>query len=213
LIALFTGARMSEILQLERSDVSEQENTWVISFDVSGVSDVDNNKRLKAAGSVRAVPVHSRLVKLGFIDFVKSKKGRIFDDEERNQKGKFDAYQKYFAQYRLKLGVGPKNDMEKCDFHSFRHTVRTRLTELKSTGKSSQRFDSGLIDSIIGHQSRDRGIGEEVYNHAQQIAAKKKALERLDYDAIDFDKLIAWQKCIFARAPYRKKAASKLKNK
>lgn len=49
--------------------------------------------------------------------------------------------------------------MEKKDFHSFRHTVRTRLSEIHTISKGSARLDEILIDAIVGHTSVGRSIG------------------------------------------------------
>lgn len=75
-----------------------------------------------------------------------------------------------------------------------------RLTP--ATGKASERFDEGLIDAIVGHVSKDRSEGQKSYNHSQYIDIKKKALDRLEYDFIDFDKIIPWDKCEFNRKLY-----------
>lgn len=203
LIALFTGARLSEILQLERHDIHREGRDWVIKFDDLNPLSKDKHKRLKQESSRRSVPVSKQLIDLGFIEYVHTQNERIFPDEPRNAHGKFDAFQKRQAIYRKSVGVAPRNGMEMKDFHSFRHTVRTRLSELRNTGRANQRFDEGLIDSIIGHASRSRSIGEAAYTHSQHIPAKRRALNRLNYSSIDFDKLIEWHHSDFVRAQYR----------
>lgn len=206
LIALFTGARMSEILQLERHDIVKVGQYWVINFDDTNPLSVDEFKRLKQAGSMRMVPIHKQLIDLRLIDYIETRTERLFPDELRNDHGKFDAFSKRIATYRKRMGVGPKNDQELRDFHSFRHTVHTRLSELRTIGKPSDRFDEGLIDAIIGHVSKNRSIGETVYNHSQYIKAKNRALNRLQYDSIDFSQYVKWSKCDFAREEYRSRA-------
>ena len=211
LIALFTGARMSEILQLEVHDVEKVEGVWVFHFDDLDHRSTDQHKRLKQAGSRRIVPIHKQLLNLKFIDYVKTREDRLFPDEPRNAKGKFDAFQKRHTYYRKQLGVKPKHKMELKDFHSFRHTVRTRLAELRTTGHVSQQFDEGLIDAIVGHTSKGRSIGESTYNHHQYIKTKNKAINRLTYPSINFDKLLTWGKCEFARVPFRKSVTERRK--
>lgn len=214
LIALFTGARMAEIMQLERQDIIKEGSVWCINFDDTNPESVDEYKNLKQTGSNRAVPIHKQLIALGFIQYIETRTNRLFPDEPRNVDRKFDAFSKRQATYRKQKGVGPSNDKELKDFHSFRHTVRTRLSELRTTGRATERFDEGLIDAIVGHESRGRSIGESVYNHSQVIKAKNKALNRLKYDSIDFSQYIEWSKCDFARKEYRRLArqlASKAK--
>lgn len=204
LVDLFTGARMSEILQLERRDIYQEDKIWVIDFNDTSHDGIDPYKRLKRAGSHRVVPVHSQLIKLGFIDFVETKDKRIFDDEKRDGEGNFKDFPKRHSTYRKSVKVTKsKSKPEMKDFHSFRHTVITRLTDIKSVGRASQRFDVGIIDAIVGHESAARSEGEKTYNHSQQIKTKKQALERLEYPSIDFDKIIRWDKCSFYRKAYR----------
>ncbi len=205
LISLYTGARMSEILQLERHDIKNESDIWVFNFDDVDFHSSDSKKHIKNDDSRRLVPIHKQLLDLGFIDYVKTiVKGKLFPDEPRNDKGKFDAFQKRHTTYRKQVSVVPAHQMELKDFHSFRHTVRTRLSDIRTTGRASQQFDEGTIDSILGHASKGRSIGQTTYNHSQYIAAKKKALDRLHYPSIDFESIIKWSKCEFHRESLRK---------
>lgn len=211
LIALFTGARMSEILQLETHDIEQIQDIWVFNFDGSDHNSEDKHKRLKNDSSTRLVPVHHQLIKLDFIQYVNSRTSRLFDDEPRDKHGKFDAFSKRQRTYRKQVGVTPSHSMELKDFHSFRHTVETRLNEIRSVGRPSQRFDIGTIDGILGHASRERSIGQRDYNHSQYIEAKRNALNRLQYDSIVFENILHWKKCNFSRLPYRQKMTKSLR--
>lgn len=203
LIALFTGARMSEILQLEKKDIQKIENIYVIDFNEDSENSADEQKRLKSKSARRKVPIHDQLLQLDFITYVESVKDRLFPDELRNNKGKFHNFQRRCNYYIRKCNVKrPSKDVYK-DFHSFRHTVETILNELSNTGTPSQRFDSVLIDSIIGHSNQTKSIGQKIYNHADQLRAKHRAINRIEYPAIDFRKIVSWQKCTFARKPFR----------
>lgn len=204
LIALFTGARMSEILQLEKQDIKKVGKIWTMSITNADNQSEDKDKRVKAKGSIREIPIHKQLLDLKFIDYLKSVDGRLFPDEPRNNKGKFDAFQKRFATYIKQVKVLPTHELEQKTFHNFRHTVRTKLAEIRTTGKASERFDEGLIDGILGHSSKDRSEGQKSYNHTQYIEAKSNALGRLEYNCIDFEKLIQWNNCEFWRKRFRK---------
>ena len=207
LIALVTGARMGEIVQLERHNI-QRSNNGIWYFDITDEDvhlSVDPEKKIKTAGSKRQVPIHDILLKLRFLEYVETRQDRLFPDEKRNKLGKFDRFQKAQARYRKKIKILPSHDMEKKDFHSFRHTVRTRLSEIRTIGKGSARFDESLIDAIVGHTSAGRSIGEKVYNHSQYLEAKSKALSRLKYDSIDFNRIIPWEKCLFHREVMRKR--------
>ena len=193
LISLFTGARQTEIIQLEKKDIIKEKNVWL--FDINEVEEVEdkfgNVKSIKTIGSKRKIPIHPELIKLGFRDYLKTiKAGRIFPDEERSKKGNFALFQSRWGKQRKVLGVVPLHDLELRDFHSFRHTVRTELSEFN--------INEGLIDAILGHTSKERSEGK-TYDHSEKISAKYKAIKKLKYDYIDFDNMIPWYNCSFNR--------------
>ncbi|WP_428354763.1 site-specific integrase [Methyloprofundus sp.] len=191
LIALFTGGTLSELVQLYSSDIFEKEGEWVIDIN-SG-----DDKELKVEGSdddepdgrPRIIPIHQQLIKLGFIDFVEHQQSKgeqkLFPDEPRNKNYKFDNFSKRFRYYRDKVGAGPRNDKEFRDFHSFRHLVRTNLEEIG--------VETGLIDDIIGHTSKDRSMGKQIYSHSELIKRKAAAIKKLNYPCIDFTKIRDWK--------------------
>ena len=185
LIALFTGARMGEIIQLNVTDVRKEDDIWV--FDIND----ENDKSVKTECGKRLVPIHSKLINIGFLDFVikrKKSSDRLFPEELRAVNGKFSNFSKRFSTYRNKKGVITP-DNKRLDFHSFRHTVRTALVDAS--------VNETLIDDIIGHSSKE-SIGKKIYTHTQQLPQKKKAIEKLQY-AIDFSKLKRWDSSRFYR--------------
>ncbi|WP_157946801.1 tyrosine-type recombinase/integrase [Thalassobius sp. I31.1] len=78
LLAMFTGARLNEICQIEIADIQQTDGIWVLNITDEG----ENNKRLKARASKRQVPLHSELIRLGFPAFIESRKEhtRLFHD-------------------------------------------------------------------------------------------------------------------------------------
>lgn len=183
LIALFTGARMGEILQLHLADIKEIDGAWVFDLNEEG------DKQLKSENSTRIVPVHSQLITMGLLDFVAhrrklKKDAKLFPEEPRTAEGKFDNYSKRFRTYRNRIGI-TKDDDEMVDFHSFRHTIRTKLVEAS--------VSETLIDDIVGHSSGGASIGKRVYTHSDLIPQKKEAIEKLTYK-IDFSKIKPWNK-------------------
>jgi integrase len=183
LIALFTGARLGEILQLHLCDIKQVEGIWV--FDLNDEGD----KQLKSENSSRLVPIHSRLLDLGILDFVSfrrklKKSANLFPEEPRKIDGKFDNYSKRFRTYKNRVGIETGDD-QMIDFHSFRHTVRTKLVEAS--------VHESLIDDIIGHSSASASIGKKIYTHSNLIPQKKEAIELLSYK-INFEKMKPWNK-------------------
>src|SRR5690606_30520749 len=78
MLGLFTGARLNEICQLEIADVQQEAGIWFIHITDEG----DNKKSVKASASRRKVPLHSELLRLGFLDFVQERNSgkRLFPD-------------------------------------------------------------------------------------------------------------------------------------
>lgn len=112
-VALWHGAREEEICQLDRADVKMIDNIPCIEFTDEG------DKRLKNYASLRTVPVHPELVRLGFIDFVKKGKAeKLFASLTLDADGRYGSkFGKRFARILDKLGI---TDSRKV-FHSFRH--------------------------------------------------------------------------------------------
>lgn len=191
LIALFTGARQAEICQLHTTDVTydETHQHWFIDINAHG------NKTLKTENAARRIPVHPRLITLGFADFVTSAAERkaLFPEEIRNARGEFKGFSDRFNRYRKKKGVLGERFLRK-DFHSFRHTVVQKMT--------SQGAESYLAEWFVGHKSSHASQTLTVYSHGASEGTLIKCLDYLDY-VIDFAKIRRWSPRSRARAKRR----------
>jgi len=178
LLALFTGARQGELVQLYVEDIYQVDGTWVI--DINNKAD----KRLKSEDAGRVVPLHRQLEKLGLILYLekckKLKQVKLFPAEKRNERDQF-AYSKRFSSYRKKCGVVDGL----VDFHAFRHTVSGILIG-KGVGE-------GIVNDIVGHASQQRS--ETLRTYAAEgtfMPVKADALKKLKYD-IDFNYVKFWR--------------------
>lgn len=73
LLGLVTGARVNEIAQLYLSDVvTDRGHAGIM------IAQLNHGQRLKNGYSVRAIPLHPRLVELGFLDYVADVKAAGF---------------------------------------------------------------------------------------------------------------------------------------
>ncbi|ELE5891221.1 site-specific integrase [Vibrio fluvialis] len=116
LLGYLTGARLNEICQLYKADIVQQHGIWAICID-----DKWNDQKLKNLSSRRLIPLHDKLVELGFIDYVQSvPEGRIFPELQNTRDGFGSAASKWYGRFKTKLGF-----TRGYDFHSFRHTVAT----------------------------------------------------------------------------------------
>jgi len=114
LIALFSGARLTEILQLYRDDIVTIDGA--LCFRICAEKE---DQRLKTASSRRLIPVHAELLRIGFAEYVASKSGRLFETVEKAPDGYYSStFSKHFVRFLESVGM----KRPKVVFHSFRHT-------------------------------------------------------------------------------------------
>lgn len=169
LIAMYTGARLNEIAQLELSDIKQVDGVWCFDFNDEG-----ENKRLKNKASRRIVPIHSRLIDMKFLDFVeevrKSGKARLLHDLSYSVKNGYGRNMSRWFSNRFLTELGIKSD--KLVFHSFRHTVTTQLLR--------NGVEEPVVKKIIGHSLT--GPTQTVYAHkAYTVSRLQEAIEKLPY--------------------------------
>jgi integrase len=120
-IGLYTGARLGEIAQLLTADVRQSHGTWIFHITREGSA----LKSTKTDGSQRVVPIHSELIRLGFLDYHASITARgekqLFPEIKPDLTGRFSATpSEFFNAYFRRIGV--KLDRS-VNFHSFRHGI------------------------------------------------------------------------------------------
>lgn len=169
LIALYTGARLNEIAQIHLSDIRSNDGIWC--FDLN---DNDESKTLKTAASRRLVPIHSRLIELGILQYVQTLRAagetKLFPSFEfcpKNGWGR--SLGRWFNnQFLVKLGIKAKG----LSFHTFRHTV---VTQLLRTGVNLE-----VVQTIVGHERQ--GVTLRTYFGAGHTLEKVRSeLERLHF--------------------------------
>lgn len=171
LIALYTGMRLNEICQLYVDDVKYENKVWYFVL-----TDERKDQHLKNKQSKRNVPIHHKLIELGFIDFVKeiraAKKSRLFYQLKYCQKNHYaNAMSGWFARHLKDLGLKDKNKV----FHSFRHTVKPYLRD----AGISQEYQN----QICGWTASD--IGERVYGGRVPIKKLYQEISKLDYPFLE----------------------------
>ena len=173
LLGLYTGARQSELCQLRIEDViHETDGYWLSILAHAGDEDDDvPETSTKNDQTQRRVPVHSDLIRLGFADFVRAGKDAgqalLFPDVRRapgRPAGEY--FSDWFADYRRAQKVSRRYQ----DFHAFRHTSRTRLTDAG--------VDGMISSALLGH-STGKDTGRDVYDHSR--ATLRPNLERLKF--------------------------------
>lgn len=171
LLCLFQICRREEAGQLNISDIGEAEGIPYLS-----ITDEGEGQGLKNQGSKRKLPIHSSLIKLGFLEYVSRTKQaehtRLFPQLKRGANGYSDAVGKFFSRLVTKAGlVDPA-----LVLHSFRHGG---ITKLHAAGVSYN-----IVEVIAGHSADN--VHGQVYLHRDQLPLSllKKGLDKLRYDEV-----------------------------
>ena len=165
LLGLYTGARLSELAQLKANDIKVFEGLPTISITNLGV-----NQQLKTSASIRTIPIHSELIRLGFFEYTSNIKAQEMESlwpklsQRKNKPGGY--FSNWFGEYRASIGL-----LGYPDFHCFRHTVRSQLGEAE--------VPEHVIDSILGHEIKG-STGTKIYTH-RTLKTLKNAIETLKY--------------------------------
>lgn len=181
LVALYTGLRMQEVLQLEKSDIRQDGDIHYISVNdiVSGeAAEAGHKKRLKTRNSVRDVPVHDELEKLGFLKHVSQAEGAlIFPELEGGAAEKLsDNFSKKFRSFLRPTGVWVSR---RKVFHSFRGTFNDALRDAD--------VPIDIREALCGwgdQSSMDRKYGKGV-----KLAKLSGHINKISYDELDLSGL------------------------
>ena len=123
LIGLYSGMRLEEICQLQCEDVyQDTDGTWV--FDIRAENkDKHNDKKLKTKNTIRKVPIHDELKKLGLLSYLKQEqeKGNVRLFSHLNITENTPKYGKQVGKAFSKL-LRKKGISGKKSFHSLRHS-------------------------------------------------------------------------------------------
>jgi integrase len=210
LIALFSGARLNEIAQLYLDDIYQSGNVWLFKIEAD-----KPDKKIKNKASERAVPIHEKLIELGFLEYVNDLKllgfTRLFPNLPFSAlNGYGDAVGDWFNGRFLRHGpVGSKvqrvgiSDPEKS-FHSFRYTVINRLYAVVA--------DRLAIAEITGHE-RGEDVLTNVYLESSTAQRRALYLNQLQYPFLKFSPYFKGQFDGFFRRLLRKQALENIQSK
>lgn len=131
LMALYSGARLEELGQMRLSDIGPE--TYLAADDSEAVAtvfriveDEADGLTVKNAGSIRRVPVHPELIRLGFLRYVEGLREQgekwLFPNLDPDRDGtRTAAWSKWFGRWlRTKAKITDK----RVTFHSFRHSFK-----------------------------------------------------------------------------------------
>jgi integrase len=184
-MALFSGARLNELAPMCADDVKVDAASGVRFITV--IEDADAGRSVKTDSSVRAVPIHSELVRIGFLEFVnhvhqsEGSSARLFPRLTPGPKGGFgEGFSKWFGRYKRDLGIDNPGSV----FHSFRHGFKDAL---RAAG-----VNEDVNDALTGHSGGNsvaRGYGWKDMVRRFGFCTLYAAIEKVSYPGLDLTAL------------------------
>lgn len=186
LLALYAGGRLNELSQLYLSDIKATEDEIAfIDFNLLGDDKLDidesdpspaGDKSLKTIAAQRQIPVHHRLIELGFLEYVHALRNagynRLFPELKFDKnKGYGKAAGSWFNERFLGTELQiPRNGRK--TFHSLRHNFATALgaADIAVTTKSD----------MMGH-ARKLPLVEQRYDKGSEMARIKNQIDQLTH--------------------------------
>ncbi|MCP5082551.1 MAG: tyrosine-type recombinase/integrase [Alphaproteobacteria bacterium] len=166
LIALFSGMRLGEIIQLRTDDIKTSADVFY--FDIAPGGD----KSVKTDSSKRKIPLHPMLKHVGFLDFVSDRKRqkseRLFPDYRRTSAklSWSDAFSKHFRKFLEALKI---KQSANC-FHSFRHSFEDACR--------NSSVPADLMDALQGHAQQ----ATLVVTRIDRLARSLRDLQNIVHD-------------------------------
>lgn len=173
LILRYTGARLEEIAQMRVADVKQEDGIWY--FDIEETLDEAESKlhpkKLKNQASRRRVPVHSKLIELGLLNYIDTAKGKgdgriLHQLTYVKNNGYGRNLGRWFNEALLKkLGIKTPH----LSLHSLRHTA---ITDMLRNGVAD-----AIAKTVVGHTVE--GVAHENYFGGYTLAQLQDAVEKI----------------------------------
>lgn len=169
LLAVFTGARINELASLSVNDVSIFKDIFVLFIDGT-----------KTKTSVRTIPIHPKIIEIGFLEYIQDIKelgyDKLFPYLNRSRNNNGDLTSDWFRKELIKLGLKPKKDDSILkDFHAFRHTFNVSLIDNDVSPEKRE--------DLLGHKNST--INKGTYGKLYSAVILKESLDQVDYENID----------------------------
>jgi len=169
LLGLYHGNRLEEFAQLAREDVRQEDDIIYLDINDEGTKQVKNDQ------SKRRVPIHPKLIELGFLEYVAAiapaPGDAIFPQlslgtfEKRGH-----SFSQWWTRYRRQIGLYEKA----LDYHSFRHGVTTKLYAAD--------VSEPIIDELTGHEGQ--GTSRRVYKKDMPLRKLYEAIAKVEWPEV-----------------------------
>lgn len=176
IFSLWQGCRVEEVGAARTADIKREDGLWFLDL---------RHRKLKNEQSQRMLPLHPRIVGLGFIDYVERqpKGGWLFPELPHDERTELPPHAKRLASTRQfskwwgrwcsanAASKGEGFDHPHKVFHSFRHTFKRSMRE---AGVSEE-----MSDLLTGHKGNDHA--GRSYGQGVSLAALAREIAKLDY--------------------------------
>lgn len=178
LVGLFTGARVNELCQINpQTDIGDENGICFLHITEQTEADVNVTKSVKTEGSRRKVPIHPRLIDLGFLAYVDalrlSGKKLLFSGfKPKNGRASGNA-EVWFRDFLRETGLRDETPQAQLvGFHAFRHTFL------------NQALNQGVADAhwITGHAAMDVSAVVRGYQGALRLEKLRDIIMKIDFD-------------------------------
>ena len=172
LLALHTGARPSELLQMRLDDITTVDGVLCASV----VDDADTGQQVKTQAGVRTFPIHTLLLELGLAEYIKElragKHDRVLHGIPLDNRKAGDQAGKWWNErYREKHLHGFKE--QRTTLYSFRHTIVTHA--LNEAG-----LPLALVQQTVGHEKSQLGATKH-YDKGATMPRLFQQLSRVEF--------------------------------
>jgi integrase len=200
-VGLFTGARVNELCQLNpMTDIrfDKESATWFLDITEVGVTDVRIGKKsVKTATSKRKVPVHSQLIALGFIDYVKRLQRRsalmLFPEFPPSRGRAAPLAGDWFREFLVELNLRDETHGARISgMHAFRSTFLNRAANQGVVNAEAITGHAGNVSEMRSVQNGQVGQDESIvvrnYRGELDLGRKVEILEKITFAEVTFIK-------------------------
>ncbi|MES3106926.1 site-specific integrase [Sphingomonas aurantiaca] len=179
LLSITTGARLEEVGQVALADVRRDGDIVYLDIDEYADEQDADDKSVKTEDSIRLVPVHEKLVELGFLDYVDALAAlgqtQLFPDLKENSVGKRT---KEASQKVNRIIDRHVSGDRRLVFHSLRHAFKAKGNDAGLNDRT--------LDQICGHAPVSTGSR---YGSEPRIRTIHRELHQIDFTCIDWDRI------------------------
>ncbi|KQZ28538.1 hypothetical protein ASD50_19655 [Mesorhizobium sp. Root552] len=159
-----TGSRIGEMAQLHGSHILERDGIAVVK-----IAPATDGGSIKNAESERLVPIHSKLIKDGFLDFVKARgDGPLFYQRTSGDPKRKHASKGLSNRLAAWIRANGFTDPRKAPNHALRHWFKSEAARLG--------IPDSIADAIQGHSDRRASSG---YRHIA-LQMMSNAIEQIE---------------------------------